>query len=61
MYCIKLFNESGKQPGVEWKPLPSFHSAIWNSIALYALLAYFLLSKLKEVLETPVSFIALGW
>ena len=59
--AFKLFKESGKQPNIEWKPLPSIHSARWNSRAIYALLAYFLLPKWREVLEIPVSFIAFGW
>ena len=48
--CIafKLFIESGKQSGIEWKPLPSIHNDRWNSRAIYALLAYLILSKWLE-------------
>ena len=36
-------------------------SAIWNSRAIYCLLAYFLLPKWREMLEASVSFTASGW
>ncbi|KAL7632014.1 UNVERIFIED_CONTAM: hypothetical protein RMT77_017664 [Armadillidium vulgare] len=36
-------------------------SARWNSRAIYFLIAYFLLPNWREILETPVTFIAFGW
>ena len=53
--------ESGKQPRIVWKSLPSISSARWNSRATYSLLAYFLIPKWRAALETPVTFIAYGW
>lgn len=60
----KAFNhykKHGSFPIIKWKKLPSLHSARWNSRAIYALIAYFLLPSWRIILELPVSFIANSW
>ena len=65
LYILRLafrqYKENRKLPKIIWQSLPSIHSARWNSRAIYSLIAYFLLPNWREILETPVFFIAFGW
>ena len=51
----------GVWPLVKWHRLPPLHSARWNSRAIYALIAYFLLPDWRKQLEVPCNFIANTW
>jgi hypothetical protein len=55
-YC-----KEGKWPQLKWCKLPSLHSARWNSRAIFALIAFFLLPKWGDPLKSTCDFIATAW
>ena len=59
--AFRFFKETGAYPVVKWSKLPSLHSARWNSRAIYALIAYFLIPKWRISLEIPCAFISNTW
>ena len=59
--AVQYYKNSGKLPKIKWRKLPPLHSARWNSRASYAIIAYFLLPKIRQELETAVLFISYPW
>ena len=48
-------------PLINWKTLPSLNSARWNSRGIYALIAYFILPKWRDTLNSCCQFISNTW
>jgi len=59
--AFQHYKKHNSFPIIKWKKLPSLHSARWNSRAIYTLIAYFLLTSWRNILEIPVRFIANSW
>lgn len=59
--AFRLLKETNAYPVIKWNKLPSLHSARWNSRAIYALIAYFLIPKWRISLEIPCAFISNTW
>lgn len=59
--AYNFYRNEGKWPQLKWQKLPSLHSARWNSRAIYALIAFFLLPKWRNQLQTTCDFIATAW
>ena len=55
---FKDFKTSCAFPKIKWKRLPSLHNARWNSRAMSALLAFFLIPSHRENLEKVCNFIS---
>ena len=56
-----FFQMKGKWPYIKWRKLPSLHSARWNSRAIFALIAFFLLPKWRDQLKATCDFITDVW
>ncbi len=59
--AFRFFKENGRFPLIKWHKLPSLHNARWNSRAIYAMIAYFLIPRWRVTLEISSSFIANAW
>jgi len=59
--AYKYYQTEGKWPVIKWKKLPSLHNARWNSRAIFALIAFFLLPNYRNTLKMPCDFIANSW
>lgn len=59
--AFQHYKKHASFPFIKWRKLPSLNSARWNSRAIYALIAYFLLPSWRNMLERPLSFIANSW
>lgn len=59
--AYNFYQNEKKWPQLKWQKLPSLHSARWNSRAIFALIAFFLLSKWRDQLQSTCNFIATVW
>lgn len=57
----KFHEKEKKWPKITWRKLPSLHSARWNSRGIFALIAFFLLPKLRDQLKVACNFVANMW
>lgn len=48
-------------PRISWKKLPNLHQARWNSRAIFAVIAFFLLPEWRQILGTACDFICNEW
>lgn len=58
---FNFYRENNRFPKIRFRTLPSLCNARWNSRAIYALLAYFLLPHWRKQLMVPCIFISGVW
>ena len=59
--AFKQKSLTGKNPVIHWRALPATSNARWNSRAILALLAYFLLPIYQDTLTSIWHFISFSW
>lgn len=59
--AYKYYQQERKWPQVKWQKLSSLHSTRWNSRAIFALIAFFLIPRWRAQLKVTCDFIAGTW
>lgn len=57
----RYYKATSQFPIINWKKLPNLHQARWNSRAIYAVIAFFLLPDRRPILGTVCDFISFEW
>ena len=59
--AYRHYKSTSRWPRINWKKLPNLHLARWNSRAIYAAAAFFLLPDWRCILGTACNFICYEW
>lgn len=59
--AYRHYKTTSHWPRINWKKLPNLHQARWNSRAIYAVIAFFLLPDWRRILGTACDFISYEW
>ncbi|XP_073414115.1 N-terminal Xaa-Pro-Lys N-methyltransferase 2 isoform X1 [Dendrobates tinctorius] len=59
--AYRHYKTTSRWPRISWKKLPNLHMARWNSRAVYAVIAFFLIPEWRRVLGIACNFICYEW
>lgn len=59
--AYRQYKTTSRWPRISWKKLPNLHQARWNSRAIYAVIAFFLMPEWRRILGTACDFICYEW
>ncbi|XP_076050221.1 uncharacterized protein LOC143030877 [Oratosquilla oratoria] len=59
--AFRLFHENGDLPFIKFQKIPNICNVRWNSRAILALLAYFLMPHVRKRLQMVCQFISYDW
>ncbi|XP_075205826.1 phosphatidylcholine transfer protein isoform X1 [Anomaloglossus baeobatrachus] len=59
--AYRHYKTTARWPRISWKKLPNLHMARWNSRAVYAVIAFFLIPEWRRVLGIACDFIYYEW
>ena len=59
--AYRHYKTTSRWPRISWKKLPNLHQARWNSRAIYAVIALFLIPEWHSILAPACDFICYEW